>query len=247
MRGWLRRRTLPKAEAQRLLDGGSGDSAVADLLRAASGPARPGELAGEQAAIAAFRQEYAAGRRTSDAAGDGAADRGRPPRGVRRTGRRVAVLAAALTAAALAGTGVAAGAGHLPAPLQRAAHDWIDQVPEPDPQPAPQRTGRAESPTPPATQRPSSTVSPSHPGTSSTAAAGDFKKLCKEWEKVRDDPHRKPMDPADLRALTAAAGGPEHIERFCGLTPSGSAAVPSGPTGPPGASRSKKASRRANA
>lgn len=241
MRGWWRRRTLSTAEAQRLLDGGSGDSAVADLLRAASGPARPGELAGEQAAVAAFLQEYTSGRGTWDAAGDGTADRSRPPRRVRGTGRRVAVLAGALTAAALAGTGVAAGAGQLPAPLQRAAHDWIDQVPEPDRAPEPQLTVRAESPAPPGTQRPSTTVSPSRPGTSGTAAAADVKKLCKEWEKVRDDPHRKPMDPADLGALTALAGGQERIEAFCGLTPSGSAPAPAGP---PGAAKSKKATSR---
>ncbi|GAB3851247.1 hypothetical protein ACFPIJ_52855 [Dactylosporangium cerinum] len=240
MRGWWRRRTLLKAEAQRLLDGGSGDSAVADLLRAASGPARPDELAGERAAVAAFRQEYAARSAADAAAVDGT---GRS-RGARRSGRRVVVLAAALALGALAGTGVAAGAGRLPAPLQRAAHDWIDQVPEPGPDPDQQQTVRAGSPTPQVSQRPSTTAGPSQPGTSGTAAAADVKKLCKEWEKVRDDPHRKPMDPADLRALTAAAGGPEHIERFCGLTPSSSAPVA---PGPPAASKSKKASRRGNA
>jgi hypothetical protein len=232
MRGWWRRRTLPKVEAQRLLDGGSGDSALADLLRAASGPARPGELAGERAAVAAFRQEYAgAGPAVSD-----------PPRRVptRRTGRRVAVLAAVLAAGVLAGTGVAAGAGRLPAPLQRAAHDWIDRVPEPDPASRPEPSVRAGSPTPPAVDHPSATPAPTHPGT----PAVDAKKLCKAWEKARDDPQRKPMDPADLRALTAAAGGPDRIEAYCGLTPTGSAP---GQHGQPSATKSKKPARRAKA
>ncbi|WP_327010959.1 hypothetical protein OHA72_29030 [Dactylosporangium sp. NBC_01737] len=58
---------------------------------------------------------------------------------------------------------------------------------------------------------------------------------------MRDEPHRKPMDPADLRTLTAAAGGPDRIEGFCGLTPTGSAP---GQTGPPPGTKSKKATRR---
>ncbi|MEV4508291.1 hypothetical protein AB0K00_04965 [Dactylosporangium sp. NPDC049525] len=235
MRGWWwRRQTLPKAEAQRLLDGGSGDSAVADLLRAASGPARSGELAGERAAVAAFRQEYAAGAGTASV-------RSELPRAIRHPGRRVAVLAAVLAAGVLAGTGVAAGAGRLPEPLQRAAHDWIDKVPEPDPRPRPEQTVRAASPTPPAVHRPAVTPTPTHPG---TLAAADAKKLCKEWEKTRDDPHRKPMDPADLRALTAAAGGPERIEGYCGLTPTGPTPGPPGQPGPPSGTKSKKAARR---
>jgi hypothetical protein len=225
MRGWWRRRSLPKAEAQRLLDGGPGDSAVADLLRAAAGPARPGELAGERAAVAAFRQEYAAA--TAPAVPNGG-----PPRRTRHARRRVGVFAAALTAGVLAGTGVAAGSGRLPAPLQRAAHDWIDRVPEPDADPRPQPTVGAGSPTAPV-HHPSVPPAPTHAG---TLAAADVRKLCKEWEKVRDDPHRKPMDAADLRALTAAAGGAERIEGFCGLTPTGSARP-----GPPSATKSKKA------
>lgn len=230
MRGWWRRRTLPSAEAQRLLDGGSGDSAVADLLRAASGPARPGELAGERAAVAAFRQEYAAGT--------GAVTAGRvrePAHGLRRPGRRVAVLAGALTVGVLAGTGVAAGAGRLPEPLQRVAHDWIDRVPEPGSGgPVPERTVRAGSPTPPAVHPPSTAPAPTHPGT----PGAEVKKLCKAWDKARTDPQRKPMDPADLRALTTAAGGADRIEGFCGLPPAPSAP---GQHGPPSGTKSKKA------
>jgi hypothetical protein len=240
MRGWWRHRTLSKGEVQRLLEDGSGDSPVADLLRAASGPARPGELAGERAAVAAFRQEYAA-RAAGGAARAAGETRGAPARRVRRSGHRVAVLAAALTVAALAGAGVAAGAGRLPAPLQRAAHDWIEQVPEPGSDAGPRRpepTVVAASPTPATADQPSVTPAPTHTG----AAVTDVKRLCKEWERVRDDPRRKPMDPGDLRALTAAAGGPERIEQFCGLTPSGSASAP-GQHGPPSSTKSKKASR----
>ncbi|MEU0556121.1 hypothetical protein [Dactylosporangium sp. NPDC006015] len=192
--------------------GDLGDSPLAGLLRAAAGPARPGELAGEQAAVDAFRREFAAG----GAGAPVASRRARPPR------RRVAVLAAALTAGVLAGVGVAAGAGRLPAPLQSAAHDWIDQVPDHDPAPAPAaptRTVRTVSPTTPAAQQssePAVTPSPAAP----TATAGkDMRKLCSEWQKVRDDPHRKPMDPEDLNVLTAAAGGADRIEAFCGLSP----------------------------
>ncbi|MDG6103386.1 hypothetical protein [Dactylosporangium aurantiacum] len=273
MRGWWRRRAQARAEAQRLLDGGAGDSPVAALLRAAAGPARPDELAGERAAVAAFRQAYldeatarakaradaaradasrAGARMDAGAAAEGAglaAERaglaaegaggaaGVTSRRSRPARARVGILAAAFAAAAVAGTGVAAGAGRLPEPLQRAAHDWIDQVPGPagdqrDPtgkEPQPGQTVRAGSPTV-AVRQPSTAPAPT--------TAADVKRLCKEWEKVRDDPHRDPMDPADLQALAAAAGGQDRIERFCGLTPSapGQPAQPGQPgqTGQPG-------------
>jgi hypothetical protein len=224
---WWRRRTLAKAEAQRLLDGGSVDSPVAELLRAAAGPARPAELAGERAAVAAFRREYGGGTRPA-AAGP-----------VRRARRPVAVLAAALTVGVLAGTGVAAGAGRLPAPLQRAAHDWIGQVPDHEPEQTagePQRSDAARTPAAPTatatTGDPAATADPAHP----THTTGhDVRKLCKEWEKARDDPQRKPMDPDDLRALTAAAGGADRIEGYCGLTPTGSPTPrPGNPSKKPG-------------
>ncbi|MET7426542.1 hypothetical protein [Dactylosporangium sp. NPDC005555] len=229
---WLRRRKLAKSEAHRLLDGGSGDSPLAGLLRAAAGPARPGELAGERDAVAVFRHEQTA--RQEAAAGTGNAGRagaGPPPRRRKRSGRRVVMVAAAITVVVLAGTGVTAGAGRLPAPLQRAAHDWIDQVPEPaGPEPTPERPARAGSPTPSGVHRPSQTPSVAHTSTS----AADFKKQCKEWQKIRDDPDRKPMDPADLQALTAAAGGADRIESFCGLAPATPATSRSAQPGPPG-------------
>ena len=196
--------------------GDIGDSALAGLLRAAAGPARPGELAGEDAAVAAFRREFAAG-----GAGDPVAPRRtRPAR--RPARRRVAVLAAALTACVLTGAGVAAGAGRLPAPLQRAAHDWIDQVPDHAPAPAPAaspRTVQAASPTTPTAQRSTGPAVTQGPAAPSAAAGKDMRKLCGEWQKVRDNPHRKPMDPEDLRVLTVAAGGADRIEAFCGLSP----------------------------
>lgn len=251
MRDWWRRRARARAEAQRLLDGGSGDSPVAALLRAAAGPARPGELAGEREAVAAFRQAYIAEftaqaqaqtQAQTQAAGRGEAAGGRPRRS-RPARARVGLVAAALAAGAVAGTGVAAGAGRLPAPLQRAAHDWIDQVPEPADareerkDPGPGQTVRAGSPTPPPVPQPAVTSAPTVAGT----AAADMERLCKEWEKVRDNPHRKPMDPQDLQALTAAAGGSDRIEAFCGLAPTASAPAPHGP---PSGTKSKKASRR---
>ena len=135
------------------------------------------------------------------------------------------MLAAALTVGVLAGTGVAAGAGRLPAPLQRAAHDWIDQVPDHAPQPSSSQTVRAASPAAPKSYPPSVAPGPTGaPSQPATAASPDLRRLCNDWKKVRDDPHRKPMDPADLQVLTAAAGGPDRIEAFCGLTPTGSAA-----------------------
>jgi hypothetical protein len=93
--------------AERLLDGRvdpedapPGYAEVAALLRAATAPAEPDELAGQPAAMAAFR-----------AAG------GRP---ARRRRRRVLVAAVAIAGALFAG-GAAAATGALPAAAERVA------------------------------------------------------------------------------------------------------------------------------
>jgi hypothetical protein len=117
---------LGEDQAARLLDGHPtadaappGYQGVARLLQAAAGPASADELAGEAAAVAAFR-----------AAGPPAARR--PAHRRSRGGRRVRLVAIAVAALLLAGGVAAAAGGHLPVPLGRAwpaAHTTAGQAP----------------------------------------------------------------------------------------------------------------------
>lgn len=90
--------------AEQLLDG-TVDPALARLLDAAAAPARPAELAGEDAAVAAFRA---------------AAFRPDTP-GRRRPVTLVKVAAAAVAVLATGGVGVAAATGHIGGPSVRPA------------------------------------------------------------------------------------------------------------------------------
>ncbi|GGM78943.1 hypothetical protein GCM10007977_095670 [Dactylosporangium sucinum] len=194
---WRRaRRRIGRDEAERLLDGATepGHEQLAALLRAAAGPARPHELAGEDAAVAAFRQ----GGRTAHAAARV------------RVGRRVGVLAGSLAAAVLlGGAATAAGAGRLPEPLQRAAHDWFAGVgvPEPDAGPVP--------PAPPRSAPPATSSSPPGVAAATTApaspSAARIDELCRRWQEGRG----RKLTEAELRELAAVAQGEERIEPYC--------------------------------
>ncbi|WP_238007298.1 hypothetical protein KZZ52_02485 [Dactylosporangium sp. AC04546] len=104
---------------------------VASLLAAAAAPARPHELAGEDAAVAGYRRVYGTAR----------------PPGRRR---RLAVLAT-LTAVGVSfgSAAYAASTGRLPDPIQRTVHSFVDGVPAPavaEPPPTPASTGPRPSP-----------------------------------------------------------------------------------------------------
>jgi hypothetical protein len=194
-------------EVERLLDGTSNDPAnagLAELLRSAAGPARPRELAGEGRAVAGFRHQGYQRRGTKAAKG---------------RKRRVGLFAGVVTAVLLAGGTTAAGAGRLPDPLQRAAHDWLSVVGVPDPEPTPSPT-RA-----PASVRTSR--APSHPP-SPSASAVRLADLCRLW---REDKNHNLPGP-QRRELADAAGGEDRIAGYCALH-SGSGAPPSPPSSPP--------------
>ncbi|MET7392406.1 hypothetical protein ABZS66_02775 [Dactylosporangium sp. NPDC005572] len=92
------------------------------LLAAAAAPARPHELAGEEAAVAGYRRVYGTVR-------------------PRRRRRRFAVLAA-LTAVGVSfgSAAYAASTGRLPDPIQRTVHSFVEGVPAPavaEPPPTP--------------------------------------------------------------------------------------------------------------
>jgi hypothetical protein len=171
------------------------------LLSAAAAPARPGELAGERAAVEGFRRAY---RRPSE----------RRRRAVAVALRRTVVVKAATGAAVLfvGGTALAAGTGSLPDPAQQSAHDLLG-VPAPrhhepggliggghrDPGPT------SLSPATPAST-PSSTV-PSAP------ASPDLAQLCRTYLTALAA-NREP-DPAVRQQLTVAAGKPNKIVPYC--------------------------------
>jgi hypothetical protein len=122
---------LDERTAERLLAGRLGRAEtppgyarVAELLGAAAGPAAPGELAGEDAALAAFRSAI---RPTPIHA---RRSRRQPP----RTRRFALKLAAAAVLVVLSLAGAAGATGTLPEPAQRVVHKvlGVAGVPGPD-------------------------------------------------------------------------------------------------------------------
>lgn len=110
------------------------------LIRALTADGHPAELAGRDAALAAFR----------------AASQSSPRRAPMRSplGRMPARLAAVVAAgaAALAGVTAAAYAQALPAPVQHIAHAWLAVVGVPNSQPQPASTGHSDRTAPAAGQ-----------------------------------------------------------------------------------------------
>jgi hypothetical protein len=207
--------------AEQLLAGGSGapdHAGLARLLSAAAAPARPHELAGEQAMVAAFIRA----RREP-------APRVQPPRtrGVRtpRYGRMAAV-AAGLALAVAGGTAFAAETGNLPGPAQRRAHDLFSGWGVPAPSTG---AGRGD-----ATTRPFSAAAS---GDASTPDRSELVGLCRDWVTAHRNPHAPALPAADLRTLAAAAGDPAAIPTYCERLladdGSGSPATPDGPSSGP--------------
>lgn len=242
---------VSRRDAERLLDSGraldggpagAGHDGLANLLAAAAAPARPDELAGEAAAVAAFRREF---RRRP----------GRAP-AVRPYRRRIAVVGA-LSAAVLAvgGTAYAASTGRLPDPVQRVVDGVFTggsggrphggATPATSADPASRVPGTGASPPGPA-----SATNPADrsPGPDEARMTG----LCRSWEASRDNPHSAAISADDLRILAAAAGGEDRIAAYCaeirstGPKPTKSDkpgnSNPGGgrPTAPPGGGRTKK-------
>ncbi|MET8324538.1 hypothetical protein [Micromonospora sp. NPDC005189] len=176
---------------------------VSGLLAAAAGPIRPGELAGEEAALAAFR-----------------AARANPAPSVpHRPHRRRLTTGAVAWIGALAAT---ATAGAAFAAVTR------DQAPEPVP-PAPSSTSptpdqsappsggrtvepsRSASPGTPSPARPSLTVTPSAP----TATGGQLHGLCRAWQAKKPAQREKALRTPAFGRLVTAAGSAADVEAYC--------------------------------
>ncbi|MGW3604108.1 hypothetical protein [Micromonospora sp. NPDC005161] len=177
---------------------------LARLLAAAAAPPRPRELAGEDAALAAFR-----------------AARANPAPTVRRPHRRRLTTSAVAWMGALAATATA-GAAFAAVTLDRAP----DPVPWPpssspsptsgdvDTTPSVERTAapsRSTSPTPSATSAPSAIGTPS----AGAAPAGQLRGLCQAWQAKEPEQRDKALRTPAFQMLVAAAGGAGEVEAYC--------------------------------
>ncbi|MER7167089.1 hypothetical protein ABT336_13605 [Micromonospora sp. NPDC000207] len=223
MRGnWMNLgRPADRGDLDRLLDGAragtpSADEPLARLLADAAGPPRPGDLAGEQDALTAFR----AARSAPDP---------RPRR--RASGLRPLAWIAGFAATATAGVAFAAVA--------------VDDGDPPPPPPAPVGTTSAPSPSGPATgrpteptpmQTPASTDRPGSPTaattparptdepdagasdpapTPSAAAGANLHGHCNAYLSKKPQQREKALTKPGFAGLVTAAGGADRVEEYC--------------------------------
>jgi hypothetical protein len=190
---------------------------VADVLAALTAGPAGDELAGEAAALAAFRN------RAGVPVPAHRSRHRRHPVPVSLLSARAAA-AAAVAALGIGGFATAAFAGALPAPAQQFAHHTIGA-------PAPDR-GQ------PAGTHPSATGTPAGPDATGPAAFG----LCTAWAHAKAHGTSSQQATA-FRNLAAAAGGAANVAAYCAAVPhpaASSAPTPHAtgpsaahPTGPP--------------
>ncbi|WFE54068.1 hypothetical protein [Micromonospora sp. WMMD1155] len=190
---------------------------VARLLAAAAGPVRPGELAGEEAALAAFR----------------AARAEQSPSAAHRVRRRRLTTGAAAWIGAVAVTATAGAA------FAAVRQDWIPVPVAPEPSrtsPTPD-SPRSGEPTRSPAQTPSrgtASPQPPSPGTPSVAAppahsptTGSLHGKCRAWSAKKPDQREKALRTPAFERLVTAAGGADRVEEYCRRL--GAEAKPSAP------------------
>ncbi|MFI6269507.1 hypothetical protein [Micromonospora zamorensis] len=183
---------------------------VARLLAAAAGPGLPRELAGEDAAVAAFRAARA----------DPAPSVPHRPRGRR------------LTAGAVAWIGAVAVTATAGAAFAAVSQDWVPDPGAPEPtrtsptpgQGSPRSGEPGRSPSSPGTPsagtpspRPPSPGTPPAPGTPSanTAPGGSLHGLCRAWLAKKPDQRDKALRTPAYERLVTAAGSAGQVEEYC--------------------------------
>ncbi|MFI7677245.1 hypothetical protein [Actinophytocola sp. NPDC049390] len=164
------------------------DALLAEVLRAAAAPAHPGELAGEEAAVAAFRQAAPVGTAPSR------------PSAARRVLAKVLTVKAAVAIAVTGSAGVvlAASGGVLPTPWSAAPS--TEQAPTVTATTAPAATGDRGAPDPSAGS-----------GPSTAPAERAVVDLCRTYP-AGNGGHR--ADPK-FRPLIEAAGGADEVAEYC--------------------------------
>ncbi|SDZ16496.1 hypothetical protein SAMN05444365_106108 [Micromonospora pattaloongensis] len=183
-------------------DTGGGDP-VASLLAAAAAPRRPGELAGEDAAVAAFRAAAQGGVRPSPT----------PRRRRRRSTVRAAAWAAALAATATAGAALAATVQLTDDGPQPRTSTAVPTAPPRSPDPSPSLAAPTASPAPTPSAAPSSVRVP---GPATTG-------LCRAYLAKKGAERGKSLETPAFRALVAAAGGRDRVDAYCARVVAGPA------------------------
>ncbi|TWG27459.1 hypothetical protein FHX75_11596 [Micromonospora palomenae] len=207
-------RPADRAEAERLLDAArtadappAGDDPLARLLSAAAAPARPGELAGEEAALAAFRAARVTGASAPALA---------PSRRRRRVTTGVVAWVAGIAATATAGAAFAAvtlDRGDEPAPRPSAS---VPGGSGSDPA-APSSSGDGPTTGAPTPGAGPSAVSPSgRPGGSGKPASeGKLAGQCRAYRAKPAAQREKALRSPAFADLVAAAGGAGKVEAYC--------------------------------
>ncbi|MGQ5261694.1 hypothetical protein ACTWLT_13115 [Micromonospora sp. ZYX-F-536] len=243
MNPYRRDRRADRAETERLLDASRAESdatsaqahattsadPVARLLAEAAGPTRPGELAGEEAALAAFRAARA------DPA----------PTAARRPHRRRVTTGAVAWIGALAATATA-GAAFAAVSLDRPPEPPPSAPSSPSSTPSDVRATPSDDRTaPPDRSTPSATPSAPRTPLTTTAAppaevppAGQLRGLCHAWLAKKPEQREKALKTPAFEELVTAAGGTAEVEAYCQrlvpeATRSRSAKVKPSPTGRP--------------
>ncbi|MGC4839483.1 hypothetical protein ACLQ3D_33755 [Micromonospora vinacea] len=201
---------------------------VAALLAAAAGPVRPGELAGEEAALAAFR----AARANPAPAGP------QPPRRRRVTTGAVAWIGAVAATATAGAAFAAVTRDRAPDPVVPAPSHPSPSAHQSEPRSAgPGRSVAPGAPSPGAP--PPVTATPP----ASTAPADQLHGLCRAWRAKKPDQREGALRTPAFQRLVTAAGGPADVEAYCQrlvpepeptesveVTPSGSAKIKPSPS-----------------
>jgi hypothetical protein len=189
------------------VESATGLQPVADVLAALRAEPAGGELVGEAAALAEFRQ------RTGMSTGLHRSRRRRRP--VLTSLLSAKAAAAAIAALSLTGAAAAAYSGSLPAPAQKLAHDLVGA-------PAAHSSASAG---------PTTSPTPVGPNATGSAAYG----LCTAYAHAKA--HGSAADKSvAFRNLAAAAGGATNVAAFCAAVPhpgSSHSAQSSHPTGAP--------------
>jgi hypothetical protein len=199
-------RRIGRREADELLSASPVNpdrAALRHLLDQITGTPRPEELAGRQAAVAAFVRAV---RDPVPAPG--------------RVGRRsLALLSRAAVVKVVIGLAVllcgsaalAAGTGNLPDGVQHGAHELFAPLGVPVPDGNDRHTGGSVGGGGTPSTNPAAPTGSGSPLTD-PAALG----LCRAWAVAGKDDHGKGLDPAATQALARAAGGTDKIAGFCG-------------------------------
>ncbi|GIJ09451.1 hypothetical protein ACFFMR_21165 [Micromonospora andamanensis] len=198
---------------------GPGDP-LASLLRAAAAPARERELAGEEAAVAAFRAAHLT------EATDAVTRRRRHRLTVGALAWVAGVAATATAGAALAAVGLdRSGPTPPPAVTSPAAPEPTIGPGTPTGEPSAVPTAPTDGPTAgatsvPPTSPPGASLTPSpeatdHVGPGNSDNTTDRPGLCRAYLAKSERQREKALDRPAFNELVVAAGGAEHVEGYC--------------------------------